>query len=95
MTIPSLTFEKPDYEKFPCLQLAFDALKMGGITPAVLNAANEIAVSAFLEHKIKFYDINKIISKSMDKFAYQDYDSVEELIEIDNKVRKFSSLMIK
>jgi 1-deoxy-D-xylulose-5-phosphate reductoisomerase len=95
MTLSSLTFEKPDYERFPCLKLAFDALQVGGIAPAVLNAANEVAVSAFLEHRIKFYDINALISQTLANFAYQDYNSVEEIIDIDIQARKFSTSIIK
>jgi 1-deoxy-D-xylulose-5-phosphate reductoisomerase len=95
MTASTLTFEKPDYERFPCLQLAFDALKAGGVAPAVLNAANEVAVSAFLDHRIKFYDINVIISQTMANFVHNDYTSVEEIIEIDQQARKFASSIIK
>jgi len=95
MTTPTLTFEKPDYDRFPCLQLAFDALRAGGVAPAVLNAANEVAVSAFLDHKIKFYDINALISQTMSNFAQHDYNSVEEIINIDQQARKFTSSIIK
>ncbi|MCC2625232.1 MAG: dxr [Burkholderiales bacterium] len=95
MLSSTLTFEKPDYERFPCLQLAFDALKSGGVAPAVLNAANEIAVSAFLDHRIKFYDINIIINQTMANFAHNDYNSVEEIIEVDQQARKFATSIIK
>ncbi|HLX54840.1 MAG TPA: 1-deoxy-D-xylulose-5-phosphate reductoisomerase [Aquella sp.] len=95
MAASTLTFEKPDYDKFPCLQLAFDALKAGGVAPAVLNAANEIAVSSFLEHRIKFYDINAIISRTMAAFAHHDYNSVEEIIDIDHQARMHALSMIK
>jgi 1-deoxy-D-xylulose-5-phosphate reductoisomerase len=95
MNLTSLTFEKPDYERFPCLQLAFNALAVGGVAPAVLNAANEVAVSAFLEHKIKFYDINAVISQTMANFAHQDYNSVEEIIDIDTQARRYTTSVIK
>lgn len=95
MSAPTLTFEKPDYERFPCLQLAFDALRAGGVAPAVLNAANEVAVSSFLDHKIKFYDINAIISRTMSNFAQHDYNSVEEVIDIDGQARKYTASIIK
>ncbi|MCC2644891.1 MAG: dxr [Burkholderiales bacterium] len=94
-TLSALTFEKPDYERFPCLQLAFDALRAGGAAPAVLNAANEVAVSSFLDNKMKFYDINAVVSKTMAKFANCDYSSVEEIIEIDAQARKFTLSIIK
>jgi len=62
----SLTFEDPDFDKFPCLGLAFDACETGGTLPAVLNAANEIAVAAFLEKKISFTQLPDIIRKTME-----------------------------
>lgn len=64
--IGSLTFENPDFDKFPCLRLAFDACKAGGTLPAVLNAANEIAVAAFLEKKISFTQLPEVIRKTME-----------------------------
>jgi 1-deoxy-D-xylulose-5-phosphate reductoisomerase len=91
----SLTFEKPDYLRFPCLQLAFDALQAGGVAPAVLNAANEVAVAKFLEDKIKFYDINAIISQTMDHFSNCDYNCVEEIIDIDSQARIYAASIIK
>lgn len=93
--LSELTFEKPDYARFPCLQLAFDALRSGGVAPAVLNAANEVAVSAFLDNKIKFYDINAVVSSTLSKFAHQDYNSVEEIVEVDMQSRKFTTTLIK
>ncbi|MBU0700015.1 1-deoxy-D-xylulose-5-phosphate reductoisomerase [bacterium] len=65
-SIGGLTFEEPDTERFPCLQLAYDAIKIGGTMPAVLNAANEIAVSRFLARQIGFMDIPRIIKQVMD-----------------------------
>ena len=64
--IGSLTFEDPDFDKFPCLGLAFDACETGGTLPAVLNAANEIAVAAFLEKKISFTQLPDVIRKTME-----------------------------
>lgn len=93
-TLSDLTFEKPDYKRFPCLGLAFEALKVGGVAPAVLNAANEMAVAAFLANKIKFYDINAIIKNTMDNFASQDYSSIEEIIGIDKEARSFATKLM-
>jgi 1-deoxy-D-xylulose-5-phosphate reductoisomerase len=62
-----LTFREPDHSKYPCMQLAYAAGKAGGSMPAVLNAANEQAVALFLEEKIKFLDIPKIIEQTCDK----------------------------
>ncbi|MBY0378940.1 MAG: 1-deoxy-D-xylulose-5-phosphate reductoisomerase [Burkholderiales bacterium] len=87
--LSNLTFYAPDYAKFPCLSLAFVAIKHGGAMPAVLNAANEIAVGAFLERKIGFCDISATISYAMDAFAIKNVDSVEGVIELDNEVRNF------
>ena len=64
-TISQLTFENPDTEKFPCLNLAYRALETGGTMPAVLNAANEIAVKAFLDGKTGLSDVPKIIENVM------------------------------
>ena len=66
-TIGSLTFEEPDLQRFPCLKLAYDALAAGGVAPAVLNAANEIAVEAFLAGKIAFLEISVIIQQVLDR----------------------------
>lgn len=61
----SLTFEKPDLEKFPCLRLAYEACEIGGSLPAVLNAANEVAVQAFLDQSIRFVDIPAVVARTM------------------------------
>ncbi len=93
-----LTFEEPDYERFPCLLLAYKALKVGGTMPAVLNAANEVAVQAFLERKIKLSDIPRVIEYVMEKHQAQRVDSLETIKsvdewarqEADGKVREFA-----
>jgi 1-deoxy-D-xylulose-5-phosphate reductoisomerase len=66
-TMGALQFHKPDYARFPCLALAFDALRAGGTAPALLNAANEIAVEAFLERRIGFRDIDRVVRRVMDE----------------------------
>jgi len=93
-TMSNLTFEKPDYERFPCLNLAFSALKVGGVAPAVLNAANEIAVAAYLKDQIKFYDISAINQATLDHFAHQDYNSIEEVIAIDHQARIYAKNLV-
>ena len=90
-TLSSLTFQKPDYERFPCLGLAFEALENGKSCPAVLNAANEVAVSLFLDHKISFYDINKLIKSAMQHFGTTDYSTIDEIIAIDKSVREYTT----
>lgn len=89
-----LTFAKPDTIKFPCLQLAFDALHSGAAATTALNAANEIAVAAFLNKQIQFYDINKIIDKAIDKFGNNSIHEIEDVINIDNNVRQYTSNLL-
>jgi len=86
--ISQLTFEEPDLEKFPCLALAYRALKIGGTMPATLNAANEIAVKAFLEGKIRLSDIPKIIESVMNEHESQAVSNLEIILETDASARK-------
>jgi len=86
-TLSEMTFFEPDNDKFPCLQLAFDALKEGGTIPAVMNAANEVAVAQFLHDKITFMDIPKIILKAMEKHSNTANPSLEEVVEADRETR--------
>lgn len=89
--ISKLTFEKPDKETFRCLELAYIAGKRGGIMPAIVNAANEVAVALFLEKKIKFLEIAELIEEAMNEFE-REMDTkvtINNVIEIDKKVRKF------
>ncbi len=72
-----LDFYPPDMGRFPCLQLAFDAVTEGGTMPAVLNAANEIAVASFLDGKIKFTEIQCVISETMEKLGKQKAESIQ------------------
>ena len=65
--IATLNFVAPDFERFPCLALAYQALRTGGTAPAVLNAANEVAVDAFLNKKISFLDIPRLIKHVLEK----------------------------
>ncbi len=78
-----LTFEEPDLEKFPCLALAYKALRIGGTMPAALNAANEIAVQAFLDNKIRLSDIPRIIEAVMNEHTAQPASSLEIVLETD------------
>lgn len=93
-SISNLTFEKPDFDRFPCLELAFSALKSGKAAALVLNAANEIAVEAFLNHKIKFYSINKIIEATMNYFSNSDFITIEDILELDKSTREYVQSMI-
>jgi 1-deoxy-D-xylulose-5-phosphate reductoisomerase len=85
---PQLTFEQVDTNNFPCLKLAVEASKKGGNMPCVLNAANEAAVTLFLQEKIKFTDIPKMIEQSLEKAVFILPSSIEDYLEIDRMVRK-------
>lgn len=87
-TIREFTFEAPDYVRFPCLSLAFNALRDGGAMPAVLNAANEVAVDLFLHNKITYPAIHRTIVKTMEQFHGADFNSIAEIMEIDTESRK-------
>ncbi len=91
----SLTFKKPDYEKFPCLKLAFETLDTGGSAPAILNAANEIAVFSLLEEKIKFVDIPKCIGAALENVEIISNPSLQEIIETDVGTREFTKQFVK
>lgn len=93
--VQRLDFEEPDLERFPCLRLAYDAINSGGIMPAVLNAANEIAVDAFLNERVRFTDIPVIIERCMEKFIVQDADSLEAVLEVDHQARDYSRQIIE
>jgi 1-deoxy-D-xylulose-5-phosphate reductoisomerase len=86
--IGTLTFETPDFEKFRCLKFAFETIKIGGVASTVLNAANEIAVKAFLNEQIKFIQIADCIEHSLNKIINVSKPSLEDVIEIDAKTRK-------
>jgi 1-deoxy-D-xylulose-5-phosphate reductoisomerase len=85
---PIFTFGKPDLETFPCLSLAYYASKEGGNKPCVLNAANEMAVAQFLNGKIKFTDIPRIIEKALEAIPYSQPKSIEEYLEVDRGTRE-------
>lgn len=85
----ALTFEEPDYTRFPCLQYAYDAMA-GGSMPAVLNAANEIAVEAFLNKEISFMDIPRLIHDTMESHIDINKPTLEEILEADKWAREFS-----
>ena len=89
--ISKLTFEKPDYDTFKCLKLAFEAGKKGGLMPTILNGANEVAVDLFLKEKIKFLDIADIIENAMNYFEKKSNEelTIDNIISLDRKVRNY------
>jgi len=90
-----LTFEKPCFDTFQNLKLAFDAGKSGGNSPCILNASNEIVVEAFLQEKISYLDMTKIIKESLNKISYIASPNLEQLIETDLKTREYTNNKIK
>jgi 1-deoxy-D-xylulose-5-phosphate reductoisomerase len=91
----TLTFEEPDFDKFPCLALAYNALRIGGTMPAVLSAANEIAVQAFLDGKIRLSEIPRIIESVMNAHEMQPVSSLETVLETDEWARKEAFKMLE
>ena len=85
--IGTLQFEKPDLKRFPCLALAFEALDAGGTAPALLNAANEIAVQAFLDERIGFRDIDRVIARVMHENEHGAASSIEAVMAQDARAR--------
>jgi 1-deoxy-D-xylulose-5-phosphate reductoisomerase len=95
VSIGKLTFEKPDIIKFPCLALAYAACETGRTLPAVLNAANEVAVAAFLENSISFIKIPQIIEKTMEHHVVVSDPTLSDILEADQWARKQAEDLIK
>ncbi|MGB0869960.1 MAG: 1-deoxy-D-xylulose-5-phosphate reductoisomerase [Flavobacteriales bacterium] len=95
MDYPNLTFEKPDLETFKNLQLAFDSIEKGGNMPCILNAANEIAVQAFLDDKVSFVGMSILIEKAMNGVAFIKKPTLDQLIETDALAREFAENLLK
>ncbi len=95
LTAGNLSFFKPDTERFPCLQLAYDAMKTGGTAPAILNAANEIAVQYFLENKARFLQIPQIIEKVLGQMPIIDNPDIHQIDEADNEARNLAKKFLQ
>ena len=93
--IASLTFDEPDIKTFRNLALATEALHKGGNMPCILNAANEIAVWAFLRNRIGFLDITAVVEQTMEKIGFIEKPTIEEYFESDGEARNFAASMIK
>lgn len=91
----TLTFERPDMEKFPLLGYAFGAIAKGGTMPCILNAANEIAVQAFLEGKIRFTDMPKIAEQTMQKASWSDTPNLETLVATNTEARAIAEECVR
>lgn len=91
----NLTFEEPDYNKFPLLGMAFEAMEKAGNVPCVLNAANEIAVAAFLKEQIRFVEIPQIIQKTMDRISFIEHPSYTDYVNTNADAREYAASLIK
>jgi len=95
MEVKNLSFEKPNFELFPCLKYAYDAGNKSGTLPAVLNAANEAAVYAFLDNKIKFLDIHRLINKMMQKHNIIKNPNLNQILDVDKKIKEETQEIIE
>jgi len=91
----NLEFLEPDYKRFPALQLAFDAIRQGGVAPAVLNGANEIAVDGFLSGRIGFPQIAEIVAATMDRVHQGSDDNLEDILAADGFARTYAQQLIE
>jgi 1-deoxy-D-xylulose-5-phosphate reductoisomerase len=92
--IKNLTFEQPDVNRFPCLQLAYNALQKGGNMPCIVNAANEIVNRAFIEDKIPFNRISEIIEQTMANVDFSESSELEVYLNTDKVARKYAESLI-
>lgn len=92
--LSALTFQKPDFDRFPCLKLAYQAMNAGGAAPCVLNAANEVAVAAFLEKRIKFTDIAKVVAHCLAQDFSDGRHDIEGLLAQDVQTRRQAEAFI-
>jgi 1-deoxy-D-xylulose-5-phosphate reductoisomerase len=92
--IGALTFCKPDHDRFPCLQLGYASLAIGGSMPAAMNAANEVAVEAFLQGGVRFGDIAGIIRSTMEAHVHHDIESLEDAVEADRWAREKAGSLV-
>jgi 1-deoxy-D-xylulose-5-phosphate reductoisomerase len=89
-----LSFREPDLQRFPCLALAFDAMRRGDSAPATLNAANEVAVENFLLGRLRFDQIPRVVSEAMQRSAIRPLDSLEDVLEQDRKARELTRQLV-
>lgn len=93
--VARLDFEAPDFQRFPCLRLAIDAMKMGGTSPTVLNAANEVAVQAFIDGNLRFIDIANVIEFALSEISSQLVKDLKMILDTDALARDVSNTFIK
>ena len=93
--VAQLNFERPDTRRFPCLNLAYDALCAGGSASAVLNAANEIAVEAFLDNRLPFMRIHDVIKATLDSVPAMAADNLDLVLEADRRGREMAATLLR
>lgn len=93
--VASLHFERPDHTRFPCLRFAEAAVTLGGTASAILNAANEVAVSGFLENKIRFSDIATVVEKALSEVAAHNADTLDVILADDRSAREYAGEVIQ
>lgn len=92
--IGRLTFCKPDHDRFPCLNLGYESLRIGGTMPAAMNAANEIAVEAFLNHGLRFSEIPQVIRSTMEAHTYREIACLDDALEVDRWAREKAESLV-
>jgi 1-deoxy-D-xylulose-5-phosphate reductoisomerase len=95
LKIAQLSFELPDLKRFPALQLAYDAIRLGGTAPTILNAANEVAVTAFLQGRITFNAIPIVIHQTLGKISVEKVESLAQLFSVDQESRVFATEYVR
>jgi 1-deoxy-D-xylulose-5-phosphate reductoisomerase len=93
--LAALSFSEPELERFPCLSLAFAAAKTGGTAPVVLNAANEIAVAAFLEEGLPYPQIPVVVEKALNAIPASNANSIELILDVDTRTRQVAHAAVK
>jgi 1-deoxy-D-xylulose-5-phosphate reductoisomerase len=93
--IKELTFNEPDVKKYPAIKLTYDALEAGGTMPCVLNAANEVAVDAFLNERISYMDITRVVAETMDRHTIAAGDTIEEIVGVSDRAKQQAEDIIK
>jgi 1-deoxy-D-xylulose-5-phosphate reductoisomerase len=94
LNYPTLSFEPPDTETFRNLAIAFEALKLGGNVPCTINAANEVAVEAFLQDRIGFLEMSDVIEKCMHQIDYIEKPGITDYVATDSETRILASSLI-
>ncbi len=93
-SVAQLNFEQPDMERFPCLRLAYESFEMGGAATAVMNAANEVAVEAFLDHQLKFTSIPKVVEQTLLNVGAASNASLEDILAADAEARSLAQQLV-